>query len=520
MSDFEPCRVLIVDDEVLIRQGIKYYIDWEKEGFQIVGEASNGQEALNMIEEFNPHILITDMVMPLMDGEQLTKIVKKNYPEMEVIILSSFGDFDYVRSSFQNGAADYILKPKMDCQELLNVLRKAAHKIPNFRSVKPNSNKHLSIEQIIEKLLSGYDGGDYHENLITDVLPKEQYCFLSLLLPEKFKMKPSVLKEEICAMLPKYFQDVCCLPIKAEEASITFLLNVDVAHLPVVKKQLNELSRSTAALFPNIKWFLSKPFTAIKEIKKFYEENLWNMKQYLFYLPEMEVVICDALPPLPKEKKVFDLNHFLKMFQHKQFEEAFQYLLEYVDYLSRQYTKDVFEFKSFLGNIVFNITVLLENMKYNNQDLEKEKYRYFSEINEAKEVKEAIGFVNDFLDKVKKAVFSSGHPKSQSNIQLLLDYIEEHYADPLTLTEMAKHFHFNPTYLSAYFKTHHKEGFSEYLNRVRIKKSMELLTLSKISISDISAMVGYSDHSYFCKVFKKITGMSPSIYRRKYSSGE
>ncbi|MNZ83630.1 Arabinose operon regulatory protein [compost metagenome] len=100
-------------------------------------------------------------------------------------------------------------------------------------------------------------------------------------------------------------------------------------------------------------------------------------------------------------------------------------------------------------------------------------------------------------------------------MMMLLDYVKEHYAEPLSLTEVAKHFHFNPSYLSSYFSTHNKEGFSEYLNRIRVEKAAELLAADTMSISAISGMVGYSDHSYFTKVFKKLTGLSPSDYRKK-----
>lgn len=100
MATKELCKIIIVDDEILIRQGIKHYINWEQEGFQIVGEASNGKEALEIIERNQPQIVITDIVMPFMDGEELTRIVKSKYPDIEIIILSSFGEFDYVRSTF------------------------------------------------------------------------------------------------------------------------------------------------------------------------------------------------------------------------------------------------------------------------------------------------------------------------------------------------------------------------------------------------------------------------------------
>jgi len=118
----ERGRLLIVDDEILIRQGIKHYINWEQEGFDIVGEAAHGKEALELIEVVKPDIILTDIVMPIMDGEELTRILKEKYPQIGVIVLSSFGDFDYVRSTFQNGVLDYILKPKLNSDSLLTAL--------------------------------------------------------------------------------------------------------------------------------------------------------------------------------------------------------------------------------------------------------------------------------------------------------------------------------------------------------------------------------------------------------------
>src|SRR5690606_17643094 len=120
MSNFYT--VLVVDDEVLIRQGIIHYVDWESNGYQIIGEAANGKEAIEKIEQQAPHIILTDIVMPSMDGIELIQFVKKHYPMIEIIVLSSYEEFDYVRKTFQLGVADYILKPKLNEQEILKTL--------------------------------------------------------------------------------------------------------------------------------------------------------------------------------------------------------------------------------------------------------------------------------------------------------------------------------------------------------------------------------------------------------------
>ena len=117
-------KLLIVDDELILRNGFKYLCDWNSYGFNIVGEAANGEEALVLIEELNPHIVIVDIVMPLMNGIDFTKVVQERYPHIKVIILSSFSEFDYVREAFKYGAVDYLLKPQLKSEQLINLLTK------------------------------------------------------------------------------------------------------------------------------------------------------------------------------------------------------------------------------------------------------------------------------------------------------------------------------------------------------------------------------------------------------------
>ncbi|MEH7254704.1 response regulator, partial [Neobacillus niacini] len=177
MATTELCKIIIVDDEILIRQGIKHYINWEQDGFQIVGEASNGKEALEIIERTHPKIVITDIVMPIMDGEELTRIVKSKYPDIEIIILSSFGEFDYVRSTFQNGVVDYILKPKLDASTLLDALKKAVDKMSTTDSNETKQQDRMSVNLVIDKLISGFEM-DYDAELISSVFPYD--CFYLL----------------------------------------------------------------------------------------------------------------------------------------------------------------------------------------------------------------------------------------------------------------------------------------------------------------------------------------------------
>lgn len=507
----ERCKVLIVDDEVLIRQGIKHYVKWEQEGFEIVGEAANGKEALQLIEQKQPHIVITDIVMPVMDGEELTRIIKTDYPHIQVIVLSSFSDFDYVRSTFQHGVSDYILKPKMDGRELLKALKNAASSLTSIDFVERTPHNHFSIDHIIESIMSGYPV-EYDEQLIKDSFPEENFSLLHIGVHKRTEMDFSQLEEKLIATWKEYFIDIPYRPIEKNKSGITFIVNYHTYNLSALRQKIKE----TSTFYPDFTWTFGEPFQDFKEIKRKYDDQLLKLIACRYYLPEKAVLFYDELPASPEKYDAFDLHRFIEVFKHEQFTEAFDYLKEHIVRLANEYTKDEHEFKSFLGNIIFNITVLLGNLDYDNKGLDQDKYNYFTCINETENVKDAIDLLNEFLDEVNKVIEKKQNDPSHSNIQKLLNYIDAHFAEPLSLTDLANHFHFNPSYLSTYFSTHHRVGFNEYINEIRIEKAKELLRNGTVSISKISGMAGYSDHSYFCKVFKKKTGKSPSSYRRSF----
>lgn len=500
----EMCKVLIVDDEMLIRQGIINYIEWEQEGFYIVGEASNGKEAMQMIEEFAPHIVITDIVMPIMDGIDLVREAKKAFPDIEIIVLSSFENFDYVRATFQNGVADYILKPKLNGVELLRSLNQVVARIPDLQRSASVEKPPRSAAEVIESMIAGYDVS-LDKGILSKEFTNSRFVLVGVcgknLDPYRLR---AVFTQSILEELP-------IVPAGSTDTGTMLLLNFNTDQLASIKRTIvQQVAQSTDA-----KWIMHKPFDSIEGIKEAHDESRSKMKKYLFYLPDRTLFVYDELPEENSKKANFDLNHFIEMFKDRLFEASFTYLENHVDYLAGRYTNDSFEFKSFLGNIVFNIIVMMDTMALETKELEQKKYSYFSNINEAAHVQEALGQFNEFLEEVRSNLQSKGGDQAD-NLEKILAYIEQHYTQPLRLSEIASHFHFNASYLSSYFSTHHKEGFSEYLNRVRIKKSMELLENSTVSISNISGMVGYSEHSYFCKVFKRITGTSPGNYRKEF----
>lgn len=484
------CRTLIVDDEILIRQGIKHYLDWEKEGFTIVGEASNGKEALELIEKLNPHIVITDVVMPIMDGEALTRIVNEKFPHIGLIVLSSFSEFDYVRSAFQNGVIDYILKPKLNAEVLLKALRLAAGQLEGF---------HLSYEgehqqTLKDKLRGLYEGTDLS-------LEEEAAAYF----PHKYFQVLSHNYEANKKMM--HLQDF----LTNEDGILTSILSTSDLHIYLWNGD-RILGEDVFSGLPKSGFICStEVFDNLSELKG-KQKELERVESYRFFFPDSFYLSDQSLPPLPGKLQDFQLVRFIEECKRDNFQEAFSYLQEHTGQNVQNYQQDVAEYKAFLNNIMFNLIVLLGNKDYQTEVLEKKKYTYFQNVGQAADVYTANQTVDSFLKEVMKIVETE---EEQGHMRKLTDYIKAHYHESLSLSDIANHFHFSPSYLSNYFSTHSKEGFSEYLNRVRIEAAITLLRQNDIPISKISEQVGFSDHSYFCRVFKKQTSYSPSQYRRK-----
>ncbi|WP_237179030.1 response regulator transcription factor [Paenibacillus sp. MMS18-CY102] len=517
MNNNVLCKIIIVDDEILIRQGIKHYLNWEQEGFQIVGEASNGKEALELVEQMQPHIVITDIVMPVMDGEALTRTIKQKYPEIEVIVLSSFGEFHYVRSTFQSGVADYILKPKLDAQELLQVLKRTAAQIPSLQLKPQGEAVELSVTLLMERLIAGYDI-DFEPSAINNLFPYSAFVLLGADSKHRPNGSDELKGEQLAGIVDAWWQSARLhLPyhrIVTNQQQLVYVLNGEPEELEETKQLASKMAEELALAHAVPGWVWSDTFTSFAQLGQIFRGSFTKLLNYRFYFPNHRLLTIDKLPEPTAEGNKFDLSQFTEQLKRKQFDLAFQYLEEHVHSMALDYTMDVFAFKSFLSNIIFNVTVLLGNMGYEVKELEERKYAYFKSIDVARQADHAANQLYAFMTEADQCIAARQQP-SNVNMGLILAYIDGHYADPITLTEVAKHFHFNPSYLSSYFASHNAYGFSEYLNKVRVEKAAELLSGDTASISEISGMVGYSDHSYFTKVFKKWTGLSPSQYRRQ-----
>lgn len=509
----EYCKILIVDDEFIMRQGIKHMVDWEQEGFKVIGEASNCQEALEIIERDRPHIIISDIVMPQIDGIEFTKIVQSKYPQIQIVILSSFSDFEYVRSSFQNGAVDYILKPTLKPAEFLETLKRISKKILN---VSLSSKGQVSISNILNRLILGFDVNIDFEHL-NNFFIHSCFCLFGISTKKiyaNYEKRQQMIGNFNSEINSENFKDVVTQITNIEEDVILLVVNFKSGDYEEVSSKLAKISERISLNFNEVFFVLSKEFYSIENIKEVYEKDFLILTQQYFYNKSHRLLYSKdfiKLKPTPIEK--FNFKGFSESVSILQISKAFEMLTEYITKAIDNKSLTEFELKTLIQNCFYNVISTLEYLNSDSISSNSLKRECFSKIDNCKyaedlmvEYKSILNSFNEIIDKHQSNINSH-------IINKIIQYIYEHYDEQLTLSYVSKLFNFNYYYLSSYFSSHNEEGFNEFLNKIRIKKACEFLK-KDIPISNISSMVGYSDQSYFCKVFKKFTGLTPSNFRK------
>lgn len=513
----EYCKILIAEDEYIMRQGIKHLLDWEQEGFQIVGETSNGQEALKLIEELRPHILLTDLLMPVMDGIELVKIVSERYPDIKMLVLSGYSDFDYVKTTFQYGVVDYILKPTLSPEDLLTALKKAAAQIPGLELARDGQ---MSVAGRLNQLLSGYHTQESVESL-REVLTGDRLMMCGADISGLYQPGQTERATALAAQaVEECAKQIPIVPALIDEhillLAASYSDSQSVAAAAAMRACAEYIAKRTAAFF-----VCGREFQKIEDIPAEYHEHIEKHLHERFYFSNKAVMSCGEFAPVHAPLP-FDASRFSELIRCANFAKALDMLSEYVEEVAACRGMNEIELKAFTQNACYQILSAWEDMGLNQDNLSHLKRDCFIRIGEARS---APDFLNDFrliLEDFRQICSNYRRAPDATVMEEILSYIAEHYTQPLTLNELAEKFNFNYYYLSSYFRNHSDAGFKEYLNKLRVQRAAELLRYGSISVSDVGGQADFTDNSYFTKVFKKYTGKTPSEYRKSFrdSGGE
>ena len=494
--------ILLVDDEEAIRDGIKNFINWEKEGLQIIGEAENGKVALEKIIQLKPDIVITDLIMPVLDGLELSKIIHQQFPAIHFLVLSSYDEFAYVSQSFRNGAVDYLLKPTLTPDNLLGILKKVAKKLE--KKDEPITTQEI-LTQSLNQYLAGYDSQELDQVTAFLKYPYYQLLYTNCHWYQNVDHLKQVLKRAQLDELP-----VKVLSFNTGNTDAGLLLAQKTPHS--LKQALSNHFNSLKQVEPEAFFILGQPFEEIAELGRRFAEIKAHSEEQHFFFKKQFVVTIDQLFPLNDGAR-FDTKKFLRALLNNDF---FLGITRINDYFNEMILSSVSptNLKQQASSIFYTLLSSLEEDHPDNQRYSQIKQAFLQQIGR-------VGYLEDFsrllLETIDQLRSELALPVKTEDelLNSILRYIQDHFNEALSLTHLADEFHFSYSYLSSFLSSKLNMSFSEYLKSVRLEKAKQLLLGSELNLSEISEAVGYSDLSYFSKIFKKEFDLSPSRYRRE-----
>lgn len=484
-------RVVIAEDEAIVRQGLCHLFDWAAEGMSISGVAHDGLEALSLIDACHPHILLTDIVMPQMDGLALIEQVRRAYPKMYIIVLSAYDDASFVERSRAAGADDYVLKPTIDSGRLLAALRKAASR---WRVERPEMAAPSMTHRFSRRLM-GYPEKDEPASLelpggVRLVGCQSESGMTDHLFAQALGMAGAARITE---------------PFEATDGVVVCA----VAQQKNLEEKLARAVNTMAKSVPYAFLAVTEPIYSLSQVRDAYEQQLLMLLKQRFYMPDCRLLLMEDYHPVKVQVPEFDEQAFARMLQGDTLRETVAVLQRYVQTLLEARCLDEYAVKSFVQANVYRILSGLHG-RVEARTLAEFRQRFFAGINRCVYAGQLNDCLDRQLDELRGMMIEC---EEERHIQRMLSFIEDHYSEPLTLGDLAQHLNLNYSYVSTYFRANASEGFTAYLNRVRIEHAKTQLCTTNRAVADICYAVGFSDLSHFGRVFRKLTGQTPKAYR-------
>ncbi|MBT2697458.1 response regulator [Bacillus sp. ISL-40] len=518
-------KVIITDDEIQIRKGLRMKVDWEEEGFEIVGEASNGKDTLELLGCMDIDLVITDMRMPIMDGIEFAKRCQQEFPKVKVIVLSGYCDFELVRGSMKEGVRDYLLKPVAP-DELVEALRKIRKEIEEERrkQVETAQMRHLvhtQLQEVQEQYLLYLVKEEWlqlklvierlRQLQIEDLVNEDAVVqFVTVEIRESYG-NPNRLKE---LWLP--FQMLCKEISKENTGTYSFYdpSYSNMVHF-LIRIDINSPSNLVERVQQNVKRLLSletvigigNVVKGLASFKTGYISSLlaWSQSQ----LGSQSQVIDAAITK--EEEFEFSpdferkLTNTIENVHFEAFKENIQLLL--------QGNGSILSFSFAANRVLFLLGSLAKKYDIETKDIQKTIWNCQQSIwelnSQSKVLENLLQLAQLIIEKVRMARFSNG--------KLIVDsvrhYLDQHYASEISLTLLSELFHINSAHLSETFKNYVGQNFSDYLVNLRMDKALEFLRDKQLKIIDVANLVGFSNSGYFSTVFKKHFGKTPVEFR-------
>lgn len=522
--------LLIVDDDPWVREWLAQHIHWNEYGFSDIHEAVNGLHAMEIISRKHPHIVLTDIKMDGMDGLLLLEKIRKEYPDIRVILLSGYNEFEYARTAIKNGAVDYLLKP-VEEKELIVLIKRVLKEIDQEYAIRARENQIAEqLEQSIPIM---------QENFIKELLSgniSESNTFVKELTNRNLNIVFSVYY--IIVFEIDNYKSICKMPDFEKKKQIKKQFRVIVEELlnkngrcisfsegnrlvvgfnPQSNGLENILGKINSEILSNIgntvSIGVSRQKSDVNQAHKAYTEALEAIKGK-FYSGTNQVFYASNLEPVQMESsfEIIKKEQLLNSISVGDGDKVKLLLDEIVaEIIERKISYDLLQF------VLVRLIGILDDsfekaginrdttfINYLDMNVKLEDFETVEEFKEWLSSAFLIGI---------EIIHGNGSKRNRKIIEDSIEYIKMHIQEDFSLDVVAKILFVNPAYLSRLFKREVGETFTHYMMKLRIENAKKLLKDSYLKIYEISEQVGYKNERYFSRIFKDFEGITPNEYR-------
>ena len=541
-------KIFLAEDEVVVRETIKRMIPWEELGFELVGEAADGEMALPLLLRQQPDLLITDIKMPFMDGLTLARLAKKEIPGLKVVILSGYDDFNYAKQAIGIGVEDYLLKP-ITKNALIERLSEIRSRYEHEKTQKEYYEKFQREMQAYEKnssrdFFEALVGGSMDmmevykraEKLGLDIVA-EAYNVLIFTMncDEDFsgqRDEYSSWEAESLELLENFFA--------GHSSAMLFRSNI-FSYGVLLKGQRETIEENTRACVDEIRkilsrqdgrreWFLAvgQSVERLSQIQKSYHTASRAFSQrYLYdenilYYDEMETMEHPGGQAETEDNAYLqkvDVNALnpaiLQKFLSNGLQEETENFVKDYFYAIGQEPMESLVFRNYvILNVRFSVISFIKGLGCDTNEMESaDTEEVLAES--GKNMESAIAYAKKIISQAIEIRDQNSGNKNRSILKTAVDFIDSHYMDEeISLNTVANVANVSSNHFSALFSQNMGQTFIEYLTSLRMNKAKELLRCTGMRSSEIAGEIGYKDAHYFSYLFKKTQGMTPSDYRK------
>ncbi len=515
-------NVLLVDDEVLAIEYLKQLIDWDAEGFIIVGEAHNGRKALELCQSMEVDIVISDIRMPGMDGIELIRLLKEQRPSVKVLLLSSYKDFDYAKSAIQYDVSNYLIKHEMNGQVLLEELNKVRTALVREERSKATEYKSVlrdliySIEEAVDVRRHIF-GGDYYGYVM--MMLKHGQSPLSNGMTDGAAFNGSMKMQRLIEITKTHdYDDLKFLTELEINETHTLVVFAKLKHMSdmvsqrVIGQVVNQifLDAKTQAFFA-LRVLTSRPIS-LSEMPRVFRKLAEGIR-YSLFMDFAKTYFVDELPMKEDEnltKQKLSNDYLEEQMDHELLsdlndEALLVHLCSIYEKLS-QPSWDLRRLKDWLGIMNRLIIKSHRSVETGGQYVDVgDEFKSSGEMIEvyAKNLVRAVGRLMD-----QEAMSYS------NTINEVMTYIHGHINEKLTLDMMGEVFDMNGVYIGQLFKKEVGTTFLKYMTNHRIELAKDYLIHTRMTATEIADRLGYASSQYFTQIFSKHVGMTPQAFRK------